>query len=145
MVRLNIQMTDLRQEYQVGVDKRLIFPIIDQACEWLEEQEVESAKVETFRLALEELLMNIYQHSGLEGGAFIQIRIEIKEGSLMLQVRDRGLAFDLVAAAEPDTSLKGADRPIGGLGILLIRKMSHHFSYHREEEENVTEVSWVLN
>jgi len=137
-------MKGFRKEYQVEVDKGLIFSLLDQACRWLETQQLESGTVEIFRLALEELLMNIIQHSGLGGQDFIQIRIEIEEGELRLRVRDRGIAFDPVAAAEPDTSLTAEERPIGGLGILLIRKLSDHFFYQREAEENVVEVVWFV-
>ncbi len=133
------------QEYRVGASKQLVFPLISEACGFLESQGVPIASIETFRLALEELLMNICFHSGLGEEDPVNVELAFDGDFLRLQVGDGGIAFDPASASEPNTSLSVQERAIGGLGIMLVRKMSDDFRYRREDERNVTEVAWVLN
>jgi anti-sigma regulatory factor (Ser/Thr protein kinase) len=41
----------------------------------------------------------------------------------------------------PDVSLGVEERPIGGLGILLVRKIMDTVSYSRENDQNVLTMS----
>ncbi|NOX98561.1 MAG: ATP-binding protein [Verrucomicrobia bacterium] len=138
-------MKAFQQDYEVGASKRLIFPLITEACVVIREQGVRSEKVEFFRLALEELLMNVCHHSGLAEDDLIQIEVELQGGFLRLRVSDQGVAFDPVAATAPDISLSHDDRSIGGLGIYLIRKTSSDFLYRRVDEKNIVDVAWAVD
>lgn len=137
-------MTFFQQEYQVGASKQLVFPLINQACGFLESQGMLVAKIETFRLALEELLMNICYHSGLGKEDLVNVALAFDGDFLRLQMRDGGIAFDPVLASEPNINLSIQARAVGGLGILLVRKMSDEFSYRWEDKKNVTEVAWAV-
>ncbi|MFK5923202.1 MAG: ATP-binding protein [Verrucomicrobiota bacterium] len=138
-------MTVFQQEYQVGASKQLVFPLINEACGFLESQDMPSANIETFRLALEELLMNICYHSGLREEDLVNVALAFDGNSMRLQVSDSGIAFDPVSASEPNTSLSVQERAIGGLGIYLIRKTSSEFLYRREGGKNIVDVRWEMN
>ncbi len=135
-------MTVFQQKYQVGALKQLVFPLINEACGFLESQDLPTANIETFRLALEELLMNICYHSGLGKEDLVNVALAFDGDFMRLQLSDSGIAFDPVSASEPDASLSVQERAIGGLGILLVRKMSDEFCFRREDGKNVTEVAW---
>jgi hypothetical protein len=47
---------------------------------------------------------------------------------------------DPLAHADPDTSLPADERPIGGLGIMMVRKMSNSMSYERVRNRNLLTV-----
>ena len=49
---------------------------------------------------------------------------------------DDGVAYDPLAHADPDTTLSAEERPIGGLGILMVKKMSDSVSYMRSHYRN---------
>ena len=51
-------------------------------------------------------------------------------------VSDDGPAFDPLAAAAPDTSLGVEERPIGGLGIALVRRLMDEVEYERRDGRN---------
>jgi serine/threonine-protein kinase RsbW len=51
-------------------------------------------------------------------------------------VTDDGHPFNPLDLPEPDTSLPMEDRPIGGLGIHLLRKMSDRMEYERRDGKN---------
>ncbi|MCF6312995.1 MAG: ATP-binding protein [Verrucomicrobiales bacterium] len=135
-------MLSFQKKYKVPAAKEKIFPLIDELCDFIGAKAVSSDAVGALRLALEELLMNICQHSGLGGQDLIDVEVEGGSGLLSLRLCDAGMAFDPLAVAEPDTSLASEDRAIGGLGIMLVRKMSDGFFYQRQDQKNVVAVTW---
>ena len=50
---------------------------------------------------------------------------------------DDGTPYDPLAHVDPDTTLSAAERPIGGLGILMVKKMSDSVDYARVRNRNV--------
>src|SRR5512140_376980 len=51
------------------------------------------------------------------------LSLETSKEEATLTITDNGLPFDPTAQREPDFSLPPAERPIGGLGIFMIRKL----------------------
>ena len=51
-------------------------------------------------------------------------------------VSDDGPEFDPLAAAEPDTALGVEERPVGGLGIALVRRLMDAVEYERRGGRN---------
>ena len=49
---------------------------------------------------------------------------------------DDGVPYDPLMHKDPDTSLPAEERPIGGLGIMMVRKMSDSMSYERNHDHN---------
>lgn len=89
-------------------------------------------------LALEEAVTNIilYAYPG-EKNKDIFIRFESDENDLYITIIDSGIAFDPIAKENPNTTLPLDERPIGGLGIHLIKEMMTEVSYCREANKNV--------
>ena len=54
----------------------------------------------------------------------------------MVVVTDDGKPFNPLESPEPDTSLPVEERPIGGLGIYLLRKMFDQMDYARTDGKN---------
>jgi len=88
-------------------------------------------------LALEELVTNTISYGYEDKGAHeILVRIEREGDHLVAELRDDARAFDPVAAPEPDLNLPMEERPIGGLGIHLVRKMFDTMTYTRDGKYN---------
>ncbi len=85
------------------------------------------------RLVLEEILMNVMAH-GADGDRLPQVRLQIaQQGSLLvLEIADDGVAFDPLQAPVPDLDADLDDRPIGGLGVFLVRQLTDSVAYRRE-------------
>ncbi len=88
-------------------------------------------------LALEEAFTNIVNYA-FENNDPQEIVLDIKkqDGKLIFVIIDEGRPYDPTKAADPDTSLPAEDRPIGGLGIFLIRKIMDDVKYHRNGKQN---------
>jgi sigma-B regulation protein RsbU (phosphoserine phosphatase) len=57
---------------------------------------------------------------------------------------DTGMQLDPTKAPEADITLSLEDRPIGGLGIFLIRQIMNEVSYERIDGKNVLTLSKKL-
>ena len=88
-------------------------------------------------LALEELVINIMDY-GFDGGDHdIDITVISEDHRLTIEIADSGKPFDpLQDAPIPDTDAPIEERPIGGLGIYLVRNMMDDMQYRREGDRN---------
>jgi len=93
-------------------------------------------------VSLDEALANVVRH-GLEGRgetASVELELRLDPGAepavCEVVLVDDGPEFDPLAASEPDTSLGLAVRPIGGLGIALVRKLMDELEYERRDGRN---------
>ena len=59
------------------------------------------------------------------------------EESIVFVLTDTGKEFDPTMVPDADITLSAEDRPIGGLGIFLIRQIMNEVRYERIEDRNV--------
>jgi anti-sigma regulatory factor (Ser/Thr protein kinase) len=88
-------------------------------------------------LVLEEILVNIARYAYQDGAGDVQVAYSTEAGSLLVEVTDQGRSFNPLDAAPPDLALGLADRPIGGLGVLLVRQIVGSLSFRRQEGQNI--------
>ncbi len=89
-------------------------------------------------LALEEAVCNVIQYAYPEGTTGKMSLEAVKEGNrLRFSLTDGGKVFDPTAVPEADISASVEDRPIGGLGIHLIRSIMDSVRYERKDGKNV--------
>ncbi len=89
-------------------------------------------------LVLEELFTNTmrYGHDHIEG-QIVEISLAIQDQGLQVQYRDNGKSFNpLSDAPAPDLTMAPDDRPIGGLGVHLVRSMASASTYKRTNDHN---------
>jgi serine/threonine-protein kinase RsbW len=94
------------------------------------------ADMDKLELVLEEILVNIARYAYQDGAGDVQVAYSTEAGSLLVEVTDQGRSFNPLDAASPDLALGLADRPIGGLGVLLIRQIVGSLSYRRQDGQN---------
>jgi sigma-B regulation protein RsbU (phosphoserine phosphatase) len=75
----------------------------------------------------------------------IEIRVELTDNALTINIIDDGVPFDPFATKTPDTTLSIEDREIGGLGIHIVRNMMDSFNYQRKKEKNIVSLVKHLN
>ena len=114
-----------------------IAPATEEAERWLEAHEVSHKAMYLALLAIEELVTNCI-HYGYDDTAEHTIRIDftVEDGVLTMEVTDDGHEFDPVNAPEPDFALEVEDRPVGGLGIHMLRKLADEMGYERVDGKN---------
>ena len=90
-------------------------------------------------LCLEELITNIITH-GLHGAPdrIIQVRISMSDEWLEISLKDDAPPFDpFKEAPEPDFNLDLEDRPIGGLGVHLVKTLMDDAHAHYDGSGNL--------
>ena len=76
--------------------------------------------------ALAEHLQNLHDHSD---ATLSKVRLRSSQGKLMITVLDNGKPYNILSHPPVDTSIPILDRPIGGLGIHMIRKLLDDVHY----------------
>jgi anti-sigma regulatory factor (Ser/Thr protein kinase) len=92
----------------------------------------------TAQLVLEEIVTNIARYA-FEAGASREVRVHLSVDTtwIFLTVEDDGRPFNpLQDAPVPDTETPLEDRPVGGLGLHLVKEMVGRLEYEREGETN---------
>lgn len=93
---------------------------------------------DSLNLALEEAVVNVINYAYPEGtvGEVI-IDAATNDTAITFTVTDSGKPFDPTAREEVDIDANVEDRPIGGLGIHLVRQIMDNVRYERRGEKNV--------
>jgi sigma-B regulation protein RsbU (phosphoserine phosphatase) len=89
-------------------------------------------------LAVEEAVVNVMSYAyplGTQGD--ITVEAKATEQWLKFIITDQGKAFDPTQGGDADTTLSAEDRPIGGLGILLVQQLMDSINYERIDGNNV--------
>lgn len=88
--------------------------------------------------AAEEIFVNIANYAYEEEGN-VEIFLEILPNPhrMSLTFQDEGVPFDPLAQVEVDTTLSSAERKIGGLGILMVKKMMTSVAYQWKDGKNI--------
>ena len=111
---------------------------LDESMSWLCQFEV-SAKAQYFvRLAIEELATNWIKYGCLETQEHL-MTFELRHTAerMILKVADNGTAFNPLDVPIPSTDLPLEERDLGGIGILLLRKMADQMSYEHRDGMNI--------
>ena len=90
-------------------------------------------------VAMDELFGNIarYAYARGEGDATVQFDFQEETRMVSITLIDKGVPFNPLSAAEPDTTSAAQDRPIGGLGIFLVRKTMDAMAYQYQDGKNM--------
>ena len=91
---------------------------------------------------LDELFCNVVKYAYPAGPGPLELSIEAgaEPGSFVLTMQDEGTPFNPLERREPDTTLSAEERPIGGLGIHIVRKLTDDVSYGYIDGKNTLRI-----
>lgn len=112
--------------------------LLDEVERFLDGPPVPTAVAQSVLIACDEAISNAIDHGARDGDAppVVDLRVSIGDSCVDAEVADTGGAFDPLSREDPDITLALDDRAIGGLGILLIRKLMDRVSYDHEDGRN---------
>jgi sigma-B regulation protein RsbU (phosphoserine phosphatase) len=118
---------------------------IRQTQQWLHAilaaREVVPGRIADVELVAEELLSNIVKAAVAQARAVeLSVDCALQPSAIVLTIRDDGPEFDPLSHPGPQLDADIADRPIGGLGIPLVKLLADDCSYTRVGECNVLEI-----
>jgi anti-sigma regulatory factor (Ser/Thr protein kinase) len=106
---------------------------------FLEAAGIDARAASACELVFEEIVVNVLRHGGdapAPSGARVDVRVQTRPGELRLDFVDAGPPFDPTSHPEPPRPASIEEAPIGGLGILLVRRTASRFDYRRVDGLN---------
>ncbi|MGO9257535.1 MAG: ATP-binding protein [Bryobacteraceae bacterium] len=97
-----------------------------------------AARIGELDLLIEEIFMNVCRHGypdGRQGVVTLTYSVPAP-GELRVEIADQGAEFNPLTAAPPDLTLNLESRPIGGLGIFLVKTLAPLMTYRRDRDWN---------
>jgi len=130
-------MTDFVAEIAPQTDA--ISALTERVMAHLADCGVDSRAAHHVALVLDELLTNVAMHDGLSAGP-VAIRVGVSAARVSGEVVDGGKPFD-PSLERQSIAAEGVERPPGGLGLLLVRRLTEGLVYERVGERNRTTFS----
>lgn len=118
-------------------------PNVSQVSEFveafLEEKEAPFEFVMKINVVIDEIFSNIARY-GFPDGSPTKVRVTASvndDNQFVLIFVDCGIPYNPLAKEDPDVTAKAEDRPIGGLGIYIVKKMMDEMVYERLNNRNI--------
>lgn len=97
-------------------------------------------------VAVEEIFVNIASYAYSETDSRpASIGLQREGDEAVITLIDSGRPYDPLARPDPDVTLPASERPIGGLGIYMVKKSMDGVTYARQEGENILTLRKRLN
>jgi anti-sigma regulatory factor (Ser/Thr protein kinase) len=123
-----IVIEDARRETGAALDR------LEAACR---AAGLDGEAVIDLRVVAEEVLTNVAKYAfEPDLPPALELSLEVGEAEAVLEFRDRGRPFDPLTADAPDLERPPEERPLGGLGLALVRALVDEASYAREGGAN---------
>ena len=92
-------------------------------------------------IAADEVFTNIAEYAYPGAAGQVDVSAEQQGAMLRLTFKDTGKPFDPTKSADPDIRTSAAERPIGGLGIFVMKRLMDRVEYRRENGCNILTLS----
>ncbi|HEY0334121.1 MAG TPA: ATP-binding protein [Stenotrophomonas sp.] len=103
---------------------------------------VVAERIGQVRLIVEELACNALHHGQCaQHEAPLRLALRLDAKALVLELHDRGAAFDPTDTPMPALEAELDARPIGGLGLYLVQQLADALDYRREGDANIVRVT----
>jgi anti-sigma regulatory factor (Ser/Thr protein kinase) len=98
---------------------------------------LENDSVLRINICLDELFTNIVSY-GFEDDLehIINFTVQAENNLLVIHIEDDGIAFNPLEKIDPEFPANVESAKIGGLGILIIRRLIDNISYERKQGKN---------
>jgi len=98
----------------------------------------------TLQLACEEIVVNITSYAYPEDSdGYLDVIIQ-KTDRIVIRFEDGGVPFNPLEHKSPDITLPWKQRPIGGLGIFLLRRKMDDIHYEYVDNKNILTIEKVI-
>ena len=103
-----------------------------------DEKKLDQSLTMSLNLALEEAVTNVILYAYPEDAdGLVDVEAILAPEKLTFIISDSGKTFDPTSAPDPDLTASLDERPVGGLGIHLVRQLMDSVEYERREGKNI--------
>ena len=90
-------------------------------------------------VAIDEIFANIAMYAYAPDTGDVTVTVDITENPNVIQITfmDKGIPYNPLEKADPDTTLSAEERKIGGLGIFMVKKSMDEMIYEYKDGQNI--------
>lgn len=90
-------------------------------------------------ICIDEIFANIARYAYDSGTGDVTVRLDFDESERLFSLAfiDCGKPFDPTDVPEPDITSPLEERPIGGLGLFMVKNLMDSITYQREDGHNI--------
>jgi anti-sigma regulatory factor (Ser/Thr protein kinase) len=131
-----------KREYEfatctVPADAAQLTVLTDFLHEFWSAASLASTQRTTFELALEEIFINVVKHGTRPGRVpSVEVSLVAATDGVTMTIEDDSPQFDPLSLPAPDITAGLAERPVGGLGVFLVRQVMDEVTYQRVGNRN---------
>jgi len=103
----------------------------------LEQTQIAEQEKTRVLISAEEIFTNIASYAYGERAGNVQMTCEVNVEKIKICFRDQGIEYNPLERPDPNFNIPFEDRPIGGLGVYMVKKYMDHVSYRRDDDSNV--------
>ncbi len=90
----------------------------------------------------EEIFVNIASYAYPEETGQVKVLLSKEGNEIILKFEDEGFEYNPLQKEDPDITLSYDKRPIGGLGIFMVKEMSKNVEYERKNNKNILTITF---
>jgi serine/threonine-protein kinase RsbW len=107
---------------QIAAERKNLSTIRNFVAEKAQTAGANPEEIDSLIQAVDEAATNIIVHGYMDGAGFIEIDVLSASNSVTVILQDKAPFFDPTQVPNPDIHLPLEKRPVGGLGIYLVRQ-----------------------
>lgn len=92
----------------------------------------------------EEIYANISFYAYEQSQGEIRVSIQKENNEIILKFEDDGIPYNPLEKTDPDINLPPEQRPVGGLGIFMVKEMVNDINYEYKNQSNVLTLKFLL-
>jgi sigma-B regulation protein RsbU (phosphoserine phosphatase) len=104
----------------------------------LEKMNISSEIRNNIELSFEEIYTNIFSYAYPPFEGEVEVVIDKNDEDIVLQLKDWGIQYNPLEKKDPDINLPPEERPMGGLGIFMVKQLSKSIEYKYENANILT-------
>ena len=132
-------------EFETAADVDNLPELVAFVDELLEENDCPAKAQMNIDVALDELFVNIADYAYPEGGGTVKLSAFVTAEFAEITFIDSGVPYNPLEKPDPDVTLGLKERPIGGLGIYLTKKLMDDISYKHSDGNNILTIKKIFN
>jgi len=115
----------------------LIFNWLDEA---VEKVEISEETLMEIHICVEEIFVNIFSYAYPDAVGGADITMVVEQGNFTMEFVDGGTPYNPLEKPDPDLESGVMERPIGGLGIYMVRQMMDKVTYEYKDKHNCLKI-----
>ena len=135
------QVSENTLELEIINDLKEVSIVIAEFELFCRKNNVENSAIQKMNVVLDEIINNIINYGyPQDEERLISVKITIKNSSMTLTIIDDGKAFNPFEIDKPNLELSLEDRPIGGVGLHIVKNLMDNYAYERINDKNIVEI-----